>query len=63
MKRRFRIYAGRFPGEWRWECSLCQPVAVGGRSGPDAWAKVIAVSLPGHMMRRSCHHAWVARNR
>jgi hypothetical protein len=63
MKRKFRIFAGRYPGEWRWECSLCDPIATGGRKGPFAWQKIVTISMRGHMMRRRGHHAYVKRYR
>lgn len=64
-KRAFRVWRAKpYDGLefWRWECSLCRPPVYGGRYGPDAWRKIIEVSLPHHMRRRACHHRWVALN-
>lgn len=64
IKRRFRIWqCPKNPWCWQWECTLCDPPAHGGRHGPDAWAKILTVSLPGHMRRRYYHHRHVAGRR
>jgi hypothetical protein len=47
---------------WRWECTLCRPVSRGGRFGPQAWEKIMSVSMPHHFRLRHQHHAWVLRN-
>jgi hypothetical protein len=58
----FRVYSSpcacrRCPGiSWRWECTLCQPAARGRRHGPDAWNRILAISLPRHFRVRYCHH-------
>lgn len=61
MIRAFRIVKDPWDGCWRWECSLCQPPAHGARHGDDAYERIVQISLPRHMERRRCHHAYVAR--
>ena len=62
MRQSFRIYRHPQTQSWRWECSLCWPPARGARFGPDAWLKILRISLPHHMRVRDCHHQHVARS-
>ena len=57
--RKFRIYPAPFRGAWRWECTLCDPPAWGQRNGPEAWVKIVTVSMPHHFRVRDGHHRWV----
>lgn len=63
MRQAFRVRWAPHLRAWTWECTLCWPPARGARFGPDAWNKIIGVSLPHHMRCRGQHHEWVIRNR
>ena len=59
QRRSFRIYHGPFHDSWRWECSMCDPPAYGQRCGPDAWLKIVTISMPHHFRVRDGHHRWI----
>lgn len=63
MNRRFRIYRCPCTGAWRWVCTLCDPPAEGARFSPDAWDRIVAVSMPRHFRVRSSHHEFVHRTK
>jgi hypothetical protein len=55
--RRVRVW--KVQDRWVWECTLCQPPAMGSRA---QWHQVLS-SLRRHYRVRSCHHDWVRRNK
>lgn len=61
-RRKFRIWQEE-PGFWRWECMMCSPPARGGRHGPEAFRKILTISMPGHMRRLYYHHRWMSGKR
>lgn len=48
---------------WLWMCTLCDPPSRGWRSQPDAFRKIIEISMPHHFRVRHQHHKWVRRHR
>lgn len=48
---------------WRWCCTLCEPPTYGFRTRPDAWFRIMTISMPNHMRRLRQHHQFVARHK
>lgn len=62
IRRRFTIYKDRETRCWRWQCTYCWPPARGARFGRDAFARIVATSMPHHFRCRAGHHEWFERN-
>lgn len=59
MRRAFRIWRCPQCPAWLWECTLCDPPAFGCRTTPDAWERIITISMRYHLRRRRDHHDYV----
>jgi hypothetical protein len=63
VRRKFRVFYDYDLHLWRWECTLCWPLVVGHRAGPDGWDKIFHITIPRHKQTRWYHHQHVVRTR